>query len=126
MPVDRQRLDLVIDRIVPADADPGALDLGTPAYVLARLDADPALAELISDGLATLPAGFGALSPDARDMLLRSIEAQPWFAALVELTGEGFWADPGNGGNRDARSWTIVGYRHGLPEGPSGPPGRPR
>lgn len=122
MPIDRQRLEQVIDRIVPADAGPGALDLGTPAYVLARLDADPGLATLVADGLDALPEGFASLTPDARDMVLRGIEAQPWFASLVELTGEGFWADPGNGGNRDARSWAIIGYRHGLPEGPSGPP----
>ena len=126
MDLDRERLDQVIDRIVPADADPGALDLGTPDYVLARLDADPGLAAMVAAGLATLPAGFGALATEGRDAVLRGIETASWFAALVELTGEGFWADPGNGGNRDARSWAIVGYRHGLPDGPSGPPRVPR
>ena len=49
------------------------------------------------------------------------VEESDWFRQLVELTAEGFWADPGNGGNRDARSWAMIGYRHGLPEGPSGP-----
>ena len=126
MQIDRQRLDQVIDRIVPADDDPGALDLGTPAYVRARLEADPGLAAIIAEGLAGLPAGFGELTPDQRDALLRGVESRPWFGALVELTGEGFWADPDNGGNRDAGSWTIIGYRHGMPEGPSGPPKAPR
>lgn len=117
--IDRALLDAVVDRIVPADADPGALDLGTDAYVAARVAADPALAELVETGLAALP-GFLALDAAGRDAALLRIETQPWFAALVEVTQEGFWADPGNGGNRDARSWDIVGYRHGLPGGPMG------
>lgn len=114
-------LDAVIDRIIPADEDPGALDLGTPAYVRARLAANPDLARKIEQGLAGLGA-FAALDTSERDAVLLAIEDHDWFVALVELTAEGFWADPDNGGNRNAGSWTIIGYRHGLPEGPSGPP----
>jgi hypothetical protein len=110
----------VIDRIVPADADPGALDLGTDAYVRRRLDAQPALAAEIAAGLGAL-GDFLALDAAGRDAALRAVESRAWFTALVELVQEGFWADPGNGGNRDALSWRIIGYRHGLPEGPTGP-----
>ena len=114
-------LDAVIDRIIPADDDPGALALGTPAYVRARLAEDPALAREVAEGLAGL-TDFATLDADGRDAALRGIEGSGWFRQLVELTAEGFWADPGNGGNRAGRSWAIIGYRHRLPEGPSGPP----
>jgi hypothetical protein len=120
--MDRALLDAVIDRIIPADGDPGALDLGTPDYVMRRLEEKPARAAMIAEGLAGL-AGFLDLDAADRDARLRSVETTAWFADLVELTGEGFWADPANGGNRDAGSWKIIDYRHGMPEGPSGPPG---
>ena len=38
----RLRLLAAIDRIMPRDADPGALDLGTDNYVLAQLAGDAA------------------------------------------------------------------------------------
>jgi hypothetical protein len=114
-------LDAVIDRIIPADDEPGALALGTPAYVRARLAEDPALSRRIAAGLAGL-TDFATLDAAARDAALHAVEGSEWFCQLVELTAEGFWADPGNGGNRAARSWAMIGYRHGLPEGPSGPP----
>jgi len=131
VPGEEALLRAVIDRIIPADRDPGTLDLGTDGFVLARLAEEPAFAAAVADGLARLRrlAGnepFATLSPDRRDALLERIEAEPWFARLAEVTAEGFWSDPDNGGNRDARSWEIIGYRHGLPEGPSGPPARSR
>jgi len=123
------RLRAVVDRIIPADSDPGALDLGTDAFVLAALAGDAAaLLPQIATGLTSLDAeaqrrhgvAFAALPPQFRDELLGEIEQAPWFVALAELTAEGFYADPANGGNRDARSWAMIGYEHRLPDGPSG------
>lgn len=114
-------LDAVIDRIIPADADPGALDLGTPNYVRNHLGQAAADAQLIRDGLATLGDRFLALDAAGRDQALLAIENEPWFQRLVTLTAEGFYADPDNGGNANARSWGMIGYEHRLPEGPSGP-----
>ena len=113
-------LAAVIDRVIPADADPGALALGTDAYVRGRLAGEPALSAEIAAGLAALP-DFLSLDDGGRDRALMAVETESWFAALAELVHEGFWADPDNGGNRDALSWRIVGYRPGLPEGPTGP-----
>ena len=106
-------LDAVIDRIVPADDAPGALALGTPAYVRARLERRPELAAAIAAGLGALPEDFSERPGEARDAALRKVEHEAWFATLVELTQEGFWADPENGGNRDARSWEIIGFSPG-------------
>lgn len=106
-------LEAVIDRIIPADDDPGALLLGTPAYVCRRLAERPDLAAAITAGLAALPEDFGERTGEGRDAALRKVEHEAWFAGLVELTQEGFWADPDNGGNRDARSWQIIGFSPG-------------
>jgi hypothetical protein len=127
-------LRAVIDRIVPADRDPGALDLGADRFVQARLVADPAAARRIAAGLGALEAaaaarhraGFAALAPEARTALLEAHETEAWFVDLVTLTTWGFYADPDNGGNAGAASWAMIGYRHGLPDGPSGPPARRR
>ena len=124
--MDRDTLRAVIDRIMPRDADPGALDLGTDNYVVAQLAGDAAgQHDLIEAGLAALAPGFAALSETVRDTALAAVATEPWFIALSELVAEGFYADPGNGGNRDARSWDMIGYEHRLPDGPDGPPPQP-
>jgi len=114
-------LTAVIDRIIPRDADPGALELGTEDFVRDRLAEDAGRRAAIEAGLAALPAGFAASDAAARDAALAAVAGEAWFVALSELVAEGFYANPGNGGNRGARSWAMIGYEHGLPEGPDGP-----
>lgn len=114
-------LTAVIDRIIPRDADPGALELGTDDFVRDRLAEDAGRRAAIEAGLAALPAGFAASEAAARDAALAAVAGEAWFVALSELVAEGFYANPGNGGNRGARSWAMIGYEHGLPEGPDGP-----
>lgn len=112
-------LTLVVDRLIPADADPGALAAGTDRYVAGRLAATGGdLAAAVVAGLRTVDdlarsdhgAGFADLGPEARDAVLRRVEGEGWFAALVELAAEGFYADPGNGGNDGASSWRMIGW----------------
>ncbi len=121
---ERQRLRMVVARIIPADDGPGALELGSDAYVFAQLAGDRhADAASIAEGLADLDAraqaefgrGLDDLDAAQVDDLLVDIEGAGWFALLAELTAEGFYADPGNGGNRDGASWTLIGYEPGLP-----------
>jgi len=67
---------------------------------------------------------FDALAPAERDDVLKAIEAgtaafgglasKPFFAALLQIVMEGFFADPVYGGNRDKASWRMIGYP-GLP-----------
>lgn len=124
MIADQALLRAVIGRMIPRDADAGALEAGTDGFVLARLSADAADAELVSSGLASLAAqagGFADRSLQEQDSVLHELEGEAWFERLVTLVSEGFYADPDNGGNAGAVSWTMIGYRHGLPEGPSGP-----
>ena len=120
-------LEAVIARIFPADATHGdGRAFGALTYVEARLEASPAARELIGPGLTTLAErGFAGTDAAHQDALLAGHEGEDWLALLAELVAEGVYADPGNGGNPDAASWAMLDYRHGLPEGPSGPPKRP-
>jgi hypothetical protein len=124
-------LRAVIDRIIPRDDDPGALDLGSLDFVLQRLAEGTEDADIVARGLealetaaAALGRPFATLAPREQVPLLEAVEHEPWFVRLVTLTAEGFYADPDNGGNDGARSWKMIGYRHGLPDRPSGPPKR--
>ncbi len=119
--MDAALLRAVTALIVPADQDGGALEFGAQAYLERHFADTPADAALIAAGLDLLPADFAALPPASQGVLLRIREAEGWFRVLVELVAEGVYADPGNGGNPGGASWRMVGYRHGLPEGPSGP-----
>ena len=122
-------LTSVVGRIVPSDHDPGALDLGTANFVLRHLADDNILAAAVRQGLANLDAvalarfgtPFSAIAIEQQDALLQTIQHSSWFADLAELTAEGFYADPANGGNEGALSWRMIGYEHRLPDGPNGP-----
>lgn len=64
------------------------------------------------------------LSPAERDAALKDMESgkaefsgigsKPFFAALLNMVMQGFFADPLYGGNRDKASWRMIGYP-GLP-----------
>jgi gluconate 2-dehydrogenase gamma chain len=75
----------------------------------------------ITEDLRTLaPSGLGQLSPSDQDAYLKALEngdcklgevpSNVFFASLLEMTLEGFFADPVYGGNRDAVGWKLVGF----------------
>ncbi len=119
-----------MDRIVPPDDFPGAWDSGAGDYLLRQLEGDlhPVL-PLYREGLdalnveatALFAAPFAELDAARQDLLLRRIDLgalsprasaalRPFFRALVDHTAEGYYSDPGNGGNRDEVSWKMVGF----------------
>ena len=119
---ERAVLRAVVERILPRDEDPGALDAGAEAYLDRQLDGDlRASRDLIRAGLASLDttargrsgAGFAALPAREQDALLREIETSEFFLLLVRTTAEGFYSDPAQGGNRDAVSWRMTGFARG-------------
>ena len=125
-----QTLHAAIDRIIPADEFPGGVEAGVCDYLLRQLGAD--LAHLATDYVrfvdalnAEAEAGqgmdFAALGEAQQDALLTrveqgevrtdwSIDAAGFFAQFAEHCAEGFYSDPGNGGNRDGVSWRMIGY----------------
>jgi gluconate 2-dehydrogenase gamma chain len=122
----------VCERILPRDEDPGAIDLGVPAFI------DRALAGDQVRWSARFRSGLAALDREARrrtgkPYALASVATQnnilddwqdgsPEQAEMVRMimtfTLEGAFGDPSHGGNRDARGWQLIGFapcepRHG-------------
>ena len=134
LPEDTALLRLAVDRIIPADGSPGATALDTVAYVQQRLADSRAAASRLRSGLRLLDGsaherfgvGFAALPADQQDALLVDCEGAEWFTTLAEWSTEGFYADPGNGGNKDAGSWRSIGYDPRLPESHRAPPAQGR
>ena len=119
-PEERAVLRAVVERILPADESVGAWDAGAEDFLRRQLDGELSTQqEVIRSGLAALDArahatsatSFASLPPDAQDALLREIETTAFFLLLVRTTAEGFYSEPAQGGNRDAVSWVMTGFR---------------
>lgn len=85
-------------------------------------------AELFRNALRAVPddlrkanlGAFASLSPEQQDAYLKSLEDEPrdlggvpsdtFFDSLLEITIEGFFADPVYGGNKDMIGWKLVGF----------------
>ncbi len=110
------------DRIIPPDETAGAAEAGATDFIL-RLQNNELSAHQTAyaqglnkiDEQATTQFAqlFADLAPAQQDIVLQAIERNHaiFFRMLVEHTLEGFYADPSNGGNRDAVSWKMIGYR---------------
>nr|PZN29591.1 MAG: hypothetical protein DIU80_09130 [Chloroflexota bacterium] len=123
-------LRAALDRIIPPDDFPGAWEAGVGDYILRQLGGDLAdqletyragLDGLDYEALAASGRPFAELPAEAQDELLRRIERgeaqSPWpvdaadfFRMLCEHAAEGFYSDPGNGGNRDGVAWRMIGF----------------
>ena len=119
-------LRAAIDRIVPPDQFLGGWEAGVGDYLARQFTGD--LAALIGQyeaGLDALDATarrmhaapFAALPIATQDSLLSQVEMgaagaelAQFFALLVTHTMEGYYGDPGNGGNRDAVAWQMIGF----------------
>ena len=126
----QQTLHAAIDRIIPEDEFPGGVEAGVCDYLLRQLGAD--LAHMAGDYVRFVDAlnaeaqaaqgmDFTALGEAQQDALLTRVEqgevradwpidAASFFAQFAEHCAEGFYSDPGNGGNRDGVSWRMIGY----------------
>ncbi len=124
-------LETLIDAIIPADDYPSGWQAGVGDYLARQFTRD--LAEKLADyrlGLNALEAEaqaqfgdtFADLTPTTRGNLLYQIEADAvktdwlvspsgFFKMVVEHAHEGYYSDPGNGGNHDSIAWQMIGYR---------------
>jgi hypothetical protein len=126
----RRCLQAVVDRIIPADEFPSGWEAGAGDYLLRQLETD------LASRLAAYRGGLDAVDEEAQrvagrtfaeldcslqDEILVWIEAGEvaaswpvnpiiWFHMLVDHVIEGYYGDPGNGGNRDAVSWRMIGF----------------
>ena len=135
-PAQLDTLHSLMDRIIPPDQDVGAWDAGVADYLAKQFAGDlreyvdvyrAGLEALEAEALARTQTSFAALPADAQDALLRQVEAgqvvHPWpldpaqfFAEVVQHVSEGYYADPGNGGNRDQAAWQMIGFVPGVAE----------
>jgi len=136
-PAQLTTLRSLMDRIIPPDEDLGAWDAGVGDYLARQFNRDlrdyliiyrVGLEALEAEALSSAQEGFAALPATEQDALLRRIEAgdvvHQWpidparfFQAVVQHVVEGYYSDPGNGGNRDAAAWRMIGFVAGRPEG---------
>jgi hypothetical protein len=119
-----------MNRIIPADDFPDAWEAGIGDYLARQFELDlrPQL-EIYQLGLEALEAecqdsvgiGFAGLDAAAQDVILGRIETgqvmSSWpvdpaefFRIVIEHVMEGYYSDPGNGGNRDATAWRMIGF----------------
>lgn len=125
-----ETLRAAVDRILPADDAPSGWEAGLGDFFAHLLTREGRFLFPTRSGLDALDAEaraaggtpFAALTPDAQDALLSRVEAgdvradwpfdaADFFRRLVSQAMEGFYADPGNGGNKDGAAWKMVGYR---------------
>jgi hypothetical protein len=119
-PSTQRILTVVIDHIIPTDDYLSASQAGVLNYINGILSRDMAsFRPVLLEGLANLDAAartqFGQayfdLDPARQVALLVDIENTFFFQHLVRITSEGYYADPGNGGNLNAVSWQMIGYK---------------
>jgi hypothetical protein len=123
-------LRALVDRIIPADDFPSGWQAGAGDYLAGQFERDlqsqldryrAGLDALEAEARAALGASFAELDADRQDALLRRVEAgrvatnwpidpAAFFYDAVEHAMEGFYGDPGNGGNRDGASWRMIGF----------------
>lgn len=123
-------LSALMDRIIPPDAFPGAWEAGVGDYLLGQFERDlrsqvdvyqQGLEALEGEAVAVLGTGFALLDGAGQDYLLRRVElgevvtawpVEPagFFQKVTAHVMEGYYSDPGNGGNRGEIAWRMIGF----------------
>ena len=123
----------LMNRIIPSDDFPNAWEAGVGNYLARQFERDLqvhleiyrlGLEALEAEALSVAGKGFGELDASVQDSILSHVESgqvtASWsvdpvkfFRAVTEHVMEGYYSDPGNGGNRDSISWQMIGFeRH--------------
>jgi gluconate 2-dehydrogenase gamma chain len=120
-------LSAAVERVLPRDEDPGALDAHVPEYIDRALQTRalqqmrehfvPGLAALERRAQRMFKTSFATATAAQQDELLTLFKNSPdtsgearWYELLVVLTLEGFLGDPSYGGNRGEVGWRLVGF----------------
>jgi len=124
----------LMNRIIPQDDFPDAWEAGVGDYLAHQFERDLhslrsqvetyqlGLEALEEESQAFAGKGFTELDASTQDALLNRIEtgqvASPWsldptgfFHMVIEHVMEGYYSDPGNGGNRDSVAWRMIGFK---------------
>ncbi|MBL8952348.1 MAG: gluconate 2-dehydrogenase subunit 3 family protein [Myxococcaceae bacterium] len=117
-----------VDRVIPRDEDPGALDANVPQYIDEALTAQQLKKMQLdfANGLNALnrrcermyKTGFATATAEQQDDVLtiafkdapESTGEYKWYDILLSLTLEGYLGDPSYGGNKNKVGWKLVGF----------------
>ena len=128
--IQQRTLKAALDRLIPADDFPGAWEAGVGDYIVRQLESDSrhllpsyrlGLDALDAEAVVAYGQHFAELYPARQDVLLANLErgvtgtlwvtpAAGFVSALIHHAAEGYYADPAQGGNRNAESWNMVGF----------------
>jgi gluconate 2-dehydrogenase gamma chain len=124
-------LRAAVDRIIPADEYPGGWEAGVGDYLMRQLTTGDLQHQvnISREGLNALNAvalvlfngQFHNLDSAKQDELLATVEKSAvkaiwpvnppaFLLMLVEHCMEGYYSDPGNGGNHGGITWKMIGF----------------
>jgi Gluconate 2-dehydrogenase subunit 3 len=123
-------LQALVDCLIPADDFPSGWQAGVGDYLARQFERDLRdQVDLYRAGLDALDAEtearagmpFAELGPIGQTHLLAQLEhghartawpisAPSFLNAVTNHAAEGFYSDPGNGGNKNSVAWRMVGY----------------
>jgi hypothetical protein len=123
-------LEALVDTLIPPDDYPGGWEAGVGDYLARGFSGHLAvfvetyrkcLAVLDGEAAARHGKSFGQLASPERTALLEALDrgeaAAQWpipparfIQIAMQHAAEGFYADPANGGNKDAVAWKMVGF----------------
>ncbi len=123
-------LQALVDCLIPADDFPSGWQAGVGDYLAKQFERDLrdqvdfyrlGLDALEAESQARTGTPFAELDPIGQTHLLAQLEqghihtawpiAAPSFLDMVtNHAAEGFYSDPGNGGNKNSAAWKMVGY----------------
>ncbi|MFS0728155.1 GMC family oxidoreductase [Paenibacillus sp. 1P07SE] len=129
----------IADRIVPKDEWPSASELGALSYLSRHAEEQPdiwttwiipGVEALCADALDRHGGPFHQLTAEEQDMLLQEmqldgrrawpISSRRFLETLTSIVIEGYYGSPESGGNADAKSWEMIGFRPGpVPGSPA-------
>lgn len=124
-------LEAVADTIIPPDDWPGAVEAGVCRFIVDLLGKEEqwrlpayreALAAIDRCAFGAFGFSFADLDRPGRTAILTLVENQEpaavragasaaWLKVVARHCAEGYYADPGNGGNEGAISWKMIGYK---------------
>lgn len=129
-PTQEKTLAAAVNRIIPPDEWPGGWEAGVGDYLYRQFERDlkdaratyqQGLDALDAEALVVFAVRFVQLDDEQQDALLYNVERgvvqTEWpfhpggfFAMMVQHATEGFYSDPGNGGNRNQVAWEMIGF----------------
>jgi hypothetical protein len=123
-------LRALVDCLIPADDFPSGWQAGVGDYLAKQFERDlrdqvamyaTGLDALEAETQARTGIPFAELGPIGQTGLLTQLEqgharttwpinAQSFLNTVTNHAAEGFYSDPGNGGNKNNVAWRMVGY----------------